>query len=93
MATINVTNRTASQTLRGQDAIVTLDSTDTGDNLPSIEVGQLCTIDSSSNTGTVSFVDYFGNTFRITPIQPDKDLSSTSTPGILAVDETITITV
>lgn len=92
MATINVTATIASQTLRGQDAIIHLGTSDIATNLPLIEVGQACEIDSSGNTGTVSRVDSFGSSFQITPTMPNGDLSSDGTAGILEADETITIT-
>ena len=92
MATIAVAAQKASQSLKGQDVIVYLNASDVENNLPSIIEGQLCSNDSSSLTGTVSFVDYNGNTFKITPIKPDKTFASTSTPGYMASGETITIT-
>lgn len=92
MATINVTAVTASQSLRGQDVVVHLGSTDILTKLPQIEVGQACVIDSSSYTGNVSSVDSFGSSFKITPTMPDGNLSSDSTKGLLAANETITIT-
>ncbi len=88
---ITVTNRIASQTLRGQDAIVHLDSTDALTYISQLSVGQVATISSSSYTGNISFVDYNGNTFKITPTMPSDNLSSDSTPGILAAGETISI--
>jgi len=93
MATIAVTAQKASQSLKGQDVIVYLSGAEVVSKLPDIEVGQLCSNDSSSFTGTVSFVDYNGNTFKITPIQPDKTFASTGTPGYMASGETITITI
>ena len=92
MATVSVVAQKASQSLKGQDVIVYLNNGDQMNTLPLIVVGQLCSNGSSTLTGTVSFVDYEGTTFKITPIQPDKTFASTSTPGFLASGETITIT-
>lgn len=92
MATIQVTNRRASQSLRGQAVIVTLDDTDIQNKLPDIIEGQLATNDSSAKTGTVGRVDYYGSSFQVIPIQPDRSFDSASTYGYLAVSETITIT-
>lgn len=91
MAT-NVTNRKASQSLRGTSVIVTLDSSD-AENLPDFSEGMLCTVSSSGDTGTIYSVDYKGNSFKVIPIQPDKTFQS-STGGVygyLAVDETVSV--
>lgn len=87
----SVVAQLASQSLKGQDVWVYLNTGDQFNTLPSITVGQVCTNGSSSLTGTVSSVDYNGNSFKITPIQPDKTFASTGTPGFLAAGETITI--
>ena len=60
-----VTAQIASQSLKGQDVIVHLDSSDTINVLPTIEVGQVCTNGSSSYTGNVSSVDYYGSSFKL----------------------------
>ena len=86
---ITVTNQVASQALRGQNVKVTLDSSDAS-QLANIDIGDLCTISTSSNTGTVYSIDSYGNSFEITPIQPDKNCVG-SAPGYLAVSDTITI--
>lgn len=90
---ISVTNRKASQSLRGQAVIVTLDNTDIQNDLPNIIEGQLATNDSSGKTGLVGRVDYYGSSFQVIPIQPDRNFDSVSTYGYLANGETITITV
>jgi hypothetical protein len=90
---ITVTQQIGSQSLRGQDAIVHLNSSDALTYLPSLAVGQVCTIVSSSSTGNISFVDYPGSTFHITPTMPTGNLASSSTPGVLAAADTISIAV
>lgn len=92
MANIVVTNRKASQSLRGASVLVTLDDNDIQTYLPDIIEGQLATNDSSNKTGTVGRVDYYGSSFQVIPIQPDRNFDSVSTYGYLAVSETITIT-
>jgi len=72
---ITVTQQIGSQSLRGQDAIVHLNSSDALTYLPSLAVGQVCTIVSSSSTGNISFVDYPGSTFHITPTMPTGNLA------------------
>jgi hypothetical protein len=84
-------NQQASTAFRGCDVLVTLNATETLSKLPNITVGQLCTVGSSSLTGYVSFVDYYGHSYRISPKTPATELSSSSTPGYLAAAETITL--
>lgn len=86
-----ITNRVASQALRGQDIVVTMNGDDAITYIDTLEVGQACTLASSSKTGLISFVDYPGHIFKITPIQPDKSLDSSSTPGYLAVNEGVSV--
>lgn len=85
------TNRVSSSALRGESVLVMLDSTETITKLPAITIGQQCTLGSSSFVGFVCSVDYLGNSFEITPRTPVGNLSSSTTPGILTVDEVITI--
>jgi hypothetical protein len=87
-----VTNRKASQSLKGTAVLVTLDSTDSA-YLADFSEGMLCTVSSSSETGTINRVDSEGHSFSVTPIQPDKYFQSApSTYGYLAVGETVTVT-
>lgn len=91
MAT-DVINRKASQSLRGQAVIVTLDSTDAA-SLPDFSEGMVCTVLSSGETGTIYSVDYPGNSFKVKPIQPNTTFQS-STGGVygyLAVGETVSV--
>ncbi len=87
---ITVTNQKASQSLMGQAVLVTLDGTDSAE-LENLSEGMICTNQSSSKRGTINRVDYYGNSFSINPIQPNKDFSSLSTYGYLASGETISI--
>lgn len=89
MATIQVTNRKESQALRGEAVVVTLDATDS-ENLSSLSEGLACVNDTSNAAGTISRVDYFGSSFRISPDMPSENFATES--GYLADDETITIT-
>ena len=86
----SVTNRRASQSLPGSAVLVTLDATDALE-LENFTAGMLCTNDSSGNTGTIHRVDYPGNTFLVSPIQPDKTFQSSTTYGYLAVSETVVV--
>lgn len=87
----SVVQQIGSSALKGQDAIVHLNSSDALTILPFIKVGQVATISSSSVTGNVSFVDYPGTTFHITPTMPSGNLASSSTPGVLVAGDTITL--
>ena len=91
MGTTNYTNRKASQALKGQAVIVSLDGTDSN-SIPLLAKGQLATNNSSGKTGTVGFIDVYGHSFQVVPIQEDRDFSSASTYGYLAVSETVVVT-
>jgi|GEM_PF-2105417 len=88
MATIQLTNRKASQSLMGQSVLVTLDATDAL-QLDNLSEGQLVTNDGNSKTGTINRVDYPGNSFSVNPIQPDRDFG---VYGYLAASQTVTVT-
>lgn len=92
MAQITVTATLASQALKGEDVYVYLSGAQAVTALPNLLKGQSCTIASSAKVGRISFVDYFGNSFHITPAQPNLTLESLSTPGYLASGELIQIT-
>ena len=88
MATQQVTNRKESQALNGQAVVVTLNSSDAA-YLDDFSEGMLCTHDSTGKTGTIHSVDYFGNSFRVSPIQMNKDFGLY---GYLNVNDTVTVT-
>lgn len=92
MATIQVTNRVAAPALRGQAVRVYLDSTETVDDLPLIEVGQAAVIDGTSVPCKVRSVDTYGRSFVLEPIKYSTSLASTANTGIFAVSATATIT-
>lgn len=83
-----VTNRKASQALNGQAVIVTLDETDAA-YLDDFSEGMLCTHDSTQKTGTIHSVDTLGNSFKVSPIQLNRDFGLY---GYLAVSDTVTVT-
>lgn len=86
-----VTNQKYSQALRGQGVKVTLSPSDAALYLDTIEVGDECTADSSDKGGTVRSVDRLGNSFKISPKQPNDTFNSLSTPGYLASGEVISV--
>lgn len=88
---LQVTNTIASSALRNQTVKITLSASEAVSKLPLIVKGQSAGIVSSGVLGTVASVDYFGNSFKITPNMPVTNLSSTSSPGVLAVSELINI--
>jgi hypothetical protein len=83
-----VTNRVAASALRGESVKVTLDSTDSA-KLATMVLGTVCTASGSSNTGTISAIDVYGNSFEVTPIQPNKRFDGTAV-GQLAASVTVT---
>ena len=85
---IQVTNRKASQSLKGTAVLVTLDATDSA-QLENFLEGQLVTADATGRTGTINRVDYFGHSFSVNPIQPDKEFGIY---GYLAASATVTVT-
>ncbi len=82
-----ITNRLASQALRGQGVLVTLDATDSA-QLVNFEQGMLCTHDQSGRTGTIDRVDYPGHSFLVSPIQPNTEFGIY---GYLAASATVTV--
>jgi hypothetical protein len=90
MSTVSFTNQVASQALRGEDVIVSLDSTDTA-KLSSISVGQQASISATSIYGVVSEIDSYGHSFQVTPIQPNFAFASPSQAGYLKATETVVV--
>lgn len=82
-----VTQRKASQALMGQSVLVTLNGADSAE-LENFSEGMLCTHDQSGRTGTINRVDYYGNSFSVNPIQPDREFGIY---GYLAVNATVTV--
>lgn len=92
MGQITVTAQIASQSLKGQDVVIKLSGAQAVSALPNLLKGQVATVASSAKVGKISFVDYFGSSFQITPVQPNLTLESLTTPGYLAAGELIQIT-
>jgi len=86
----NLTNQVASPALRSQDALVTLNWTDSNASIANVSIGQKAGVVSSGKLGTVSEIDPAGLYINIKPAQPDRSFDSLSTPGILAANELIT---
>lgn len=86
----NYTNRKKAQSLLGEAVLVTVDATDQA-NLYKLVKGQLATNSSSGKTGTIGFIDVYGISFEVVPIQEDRDFASASVYGYLAVGETVTV--
>lgn len=86
----NLTNRVVSPALRSQDALVTLNWTDSNASISNISVGQKCGVVSNGKLGTVSEIDPNGLYVKCKPATPDARFDSASTPGQLAVNELIT---
>ena len=81
-------NAKASPALRGQSVTITLDPA--VDGYPEATwINAAVSVDSSSKTGTITSIDINGVSFKVTPVQPNLRFDSASTPGILALGETI----
>lgn len=70
MPTINFTNQVASQALRGQNVVVSLDATESAD-LSQLEVGMECQEDAFSTIGYIYSIDLYGHSFEVAPAQPN----------------------
>lgn len=95
MATINCTNQKAASAVRGQSVWITLNGPESLSVLPVLAVGQAVTNNGNSATGTIDYVDTYGHSFKVKPIQPDKQFNSgtgASSTDILNSGELITVT-
>lgn len=85
-----VTNRVAQSACKGQSVRVIVNQAESS-KIPTISIGQLMTISSSSKTGYVSEVDALGgNSFVVTPKYPFGTLNSSSNAEGLVVGDTLT---
>ena len=79
-------NSAPAQAYKGQSVIITVPS-ELYLNLSKIYVGEIMQINSSGKLGIVSEIDVFGNSYKISPLQPDLRFDSDATPGILGLEE------
>lgn len=91
MATVNCTNVRDCQAIKSQSAYVNLSAAESLSIIPLLVLGQKCIIESSSKIGYIDFIDTYGHSFRMRPEAPQK-LCDSNTPGVLKVNELITIT-
>jgi hypothetical protein len=70
MALITLTNQVASQSLRGENCKITVDLTTQSSEFAQLQVGQQAVNNSGYNCYVYS-VDTYGNSFELTPLQPD----------------------
>lgn len=91
MATINCTNTKAQSAIKGQSVLIILSGAESLSVLPVLSVGKLATNNSNSAIGYIDFVDTKGHSFRVKPVQPDKQFN-TGTTTTLNASELITIT-
>ena len=87
----SVTNQISSSALKGEHPTVSLNASDAANVLPTLTVGQKCTLSSSGNVGYISEIPFNGNIFLMRPTTMASRLESSSTPGILNATESITI--
>lgn len=90
MPTINITNQVASQALRGESVKVTVDLSTQSSEFNQLEIGQSCLYAGDTDYyGLISSIDSFGNSFEVTPIQPNLKFGNY---GYLFSAEIVTIT-
>lgn len=89
MAT-TVTNKYPFQASRSQAVKITLDPSEI-EYLSQINIGDQCTIDSTGVLASIYSIDKYGNSFMVTPVQPDQNCSGT-VAGYLYTNDTLTIT-
>lgn len=86
-----VTNQQNCPAFNGQNAVVFMNATDAAAILPTLVSGRKCTVSSSSKVGYVDTIDALGYSFEVSPVTQGVRFDSSSTPGILAAAETITL--
>ena len=94
MALTALQNQVYSQALRGQNVKITLSGSDAITYLPQLSVGMECIDDSTgSSVGFIYSVDYYGNSFEICPIQPNKSFQSPDTPGYFPANYDVAVNI
>lgn len=91
MATINATNIKAQPAFEGQSVLVSLSGAESLSVLPVLSIGDECESESSGAIGYIDYIDTYGHSFRVKPVQPDKQFNSGETTT-LAINELITVT-
>src|ERR1700689_1267811 len=90
-----LTNTTASQALKGQDAIVTLSASSALTNIPNLFLGQRASVQTSGDVGFVSWIDSpYGLEFKVKPQYPSGYFCSSVNSkhiGILSAYEVVTV--
>jgi hypothetical protein len=86
-----VTNQQNAPAFNGQNAVVFMNAADAASILPTLVSGRKCTVSSSSKVGYVDTIDVLGYSFEVSPVTQGVRFDSTSTPGVLASGETITL--
>lgn len=84
-------NQKSSQALKGQCVVVTLTQAAADAYIATLATGTLCTAASSSKVGYIDSVDRFGHSFEVRPQYPFGLFDSTAEPGVLLINEQITI--
>lgn len=90
MANFQVTNRVTQQALKAQAVRVILDTTETLDDLPNVEVGQSVYVNTYNIYGIVSSIDSLGNSFQVSPVYPFNAFQG-SQSGYLVAGDVLTV--
>lgn len=91
MATINCTAIRAHQALRAEGVVINLSGGESLSVLPVLSIGNTCVVSSSNKSGKIVSIDLYGHSFEVVPLMPN-DRFDSNTPGILKVNELITVT-
>jgi len=81
MPTITIGNTISSQALRGQNVKITVDLATQSAEFAQLQVGQLCENAVSGFSGIVYSIDTYGNSFEVSPIQPNLNMGDNSLTG------------
>lgn len=87
----NCTNIKAAPAFPGQSALVSLSGPESLSIIPLLEIGQECLSGSSQATGHIDWIDTYGHSFSIKPLQPNLRFNSGET-DTLSQNELITVT-
>jgi len=80
----------SSPALNGQCTRVFMSGANAITYLSTLSLGQVCTLSSSSKTGTIKSIDLYGTSFLVRPTTDTTRFDSSSTPGVLVLGDTVT---
>jgi hypothetical protein len=93
MPIINITNTVPSQALRGQNVKITVDLATQLSEFSQLQIGQSCVNAYGVGEGIIYSIDNYGNSFEVTPIQPNLSMQNSSLMGYVGPLTDIDVTV